>query len=106
MRIGETGGVLEIPGEDPVIEIPLDRIRATADPDFRASLAERARRIGRRLRAMRLDAGLTPAAVAEKVGVSPGLIAGVEAGRVEASTDLIEHITGALGRRLRDSVEE
>src|ERR1700676_4900561 len=42
MRIGETGDVLEIPADDTVIEIPWDRIRAIADPDFRAHLAERA----------------------------------------------------------------
>jgi DNA-binding XRE family transcriptional regulator len=110
MRIGETGDVLEIPADDTVIEIPWDRIRAIADPDFRALLAERAheraRRIGGRIRAMRLDAGLTPAAVADKVGVSQELIANLEAGEIEPQTDLIQHIAGVLGRRLRDFVEE
>ena len=42
MRIGETGDVLEIPAEDTIIEIPWDRIRSIADPEFRAHLAERA----------------------------------------------------------------
>src|SRR6516165_11083796 len=64
MRIGETGDVLETPGSDGVIEIPWDRIRSVADPEFRAHLAdrakERARRIGGRIRALRLEAGLTP----------------------------------------------
>jgi DNA-binding XRE family transcriptional regulator len=110
MRIGETGDVLEIPADDAVIEIPWDRIRAIADPDFRAHLAERAheraRRIGGRLRAMRLEAGLTPAAVADKVGVSHEVIANLEAGKIEPQTDLIQHIAGVLGRRLRDFVEE
>lgn len=110
MRIGETGDVLEIPAGDTVIEIPWDRIRAVADPDFRAHLAERAqeraRRIGGRLRAMRLEAGLTPAAVADKVGVSHEVIANLEAGAIEPQTDLIQHIAGILGRRLRDFVEE
>jgi DNA-binding XRE family transcriptional regulator len=110
MRIGETGDVLEIPADGTVIEIPWDRIRAVADPDFRAHLAqrahERARQIGARIRAMRLDAGLTPAAVAEKVGVSQELIAKLEAGEIEPQTDLIQHIAGVLGRRLRDFVEE
>jgi DNA-binding XRE family transcriptional regulator len=110
MRIGETGDVLEIPADDTVIEIPWDRIRAIADPDFRAHLAERAheraRRIGGRLRAMRLDGGLTPAALAEKIGVSQEVIADLEAGKIEPQTDLIQHIAGVLGRRLRDFVEE
>jgi DNA-binding XRE family transcriptional regulator len=109
MRIGETGDVLEIPGDDTIIEIPWDRIRAIADPDFRAHLAERAheraRHIGGQIRAMRLEAGLTPAALAEKVGVSQEMIANLEAGKIEPQTDLIQHIAGVLGRRLRDFVE-
>src|SRR5712692_1649457 len=50
MRIGETEDVLEVPTGDTVTEIPWDRIRSAADPNFRAHLAdhsaERARRIG------------------------------------------------------------
>jgi DNA-binding XRE family transcriptional regulator len=110
MRIGETGDVLEVPTDNTVIEIPWDRIRAIIDPDFRAHLAERAhdraRRIGERIQAMRLEAGLAPAALAEKVGVSQEVIANLEAGRIEPQTDLIQHIAGVLGRRLRDFVEE
>ena len=110
MRIGETGDVLEIPADGTVVEIPWDRIRAVADPDFRAHLAERAheraRRIGGRIRAMRLEAGLTPAALAEKVGMSQEVIANLEAGKIEPQTDLIQHIAGILGRRLRDFGEE
>src|SRR5437868_2509322 len=71
VRIGETGDVLEVPVTDGVIEIPWDRIRSIADPEFRAHLAdraeERARRIGGRIRAMRLEAGLTPVVLAEKI---------------------------------------
>ena len=110
MRIGETGDVLEVPADETVIEIAWDRIRAIADPDFRAHLAkqakERARRIGGRVRAMRLEAGLTLADVAEKIGVSHEVIANLEAGESEPQTDLIQHIAGVLGRRLRDFVEK
>ena len=86
------------------------RIRAIADPDFRAHLVERAharaRHIGGRVRAMRLEAGLTQAAVAGKVGVSHEVITNLEAGKIEPQIDLIQHIAGVLGRRLRDFVEE
>jgi hypothetical protein len=34
------------------------------------------------------------------------VIAKLEAGDIEPQTDLIQHIAGALGRRLRDFVEE
>ena len=110
MRIGETGDVLEVPADEAVIEIPWDRIRSVADPEFRAHLAdraeERARRIGGRIRAMRLEAGLTPAALAAKVGVPRETVAELEAGKMEPQNDLIEHIAIALGRRLRDFADE
>src|SRR5262249_55198939 len=110
MRIGETGDVLEVPASDTVIEIPWDRLRSLVDPEFRAHLAdraeERARRIGGRIQAMRLEADLTPAALAEKVGLSPEVIARLEAGKIEPPSDLIEHIAIVLGRRLRDFADE
>src|SRR5207244_3135467 len=58
------------------------------------------------IRAMRLEAGLTPVALAEKVGVSGEVIANLEAGKIEPQSDLIEHIAIVLGRRLRDFVDE
>jgi DNA-binding XRE family transcriptional regulator len=110
MRIGETGDVLEVPTQDARIEIPWDRIRSIADADFRAHLAdhadERARRIGGRIQALRLEASLSRAALAEKVGVSREVVANLEAGKTEPRADLIEEIAIALGRRLRDFAEE
>ena len=47
---------------------------------------------------MRLEAGLTPVALAEKVGVSREVVANLEAGKVEPPSDLIEHIALVLGR--------
>ena len=55
---------------------------------------------------MRLEVGLTRAALAEKVGVSREVVANLEAGKIEPQTDLIEEIATALGRRLRDFAEE
>ena len=110
MRIGETGDVIEVPTLGATIEIPWDRIRSVADPDFRAHLAhraaERARHIGARIRTMRLEAGLTRAAVAEKVGVTREMLANLEAGQVEPQTNLIENIANALGKRLQHFAEE
>ena len=65
-----------------------------------------ARRIGGRIRAMRLEAGLTPEVLAEKVGVSREVVANLEAGKIEPQDDLIEHIAIVLGRRLRDFADE
>jgi DNA-binding XRE family transcriptional regulator len=110
MRIGETGDVLEVPVGDAVVEVPWDRIRSVADPEFRAHLAdhavERARRIGERIRAMRLEAGLTPAVLAERVGVPRQVVANLEAGKMELGSDLIERVAVALGKHLRDFAEE
>lgn len=110
LRIGETGDVLEVPSTDTIIEIPWDRIRSIADPEFRAHLADRAvesaRRIGGRIRAMRLEPGLTRVALAEKVGVSREVVADLEAGKIERETDLIEDVAIALGRRLRDFADD
>ncbi|HBI46059.1 MAG TPA: hypothetical protein DDY78_24865 [Planctomycetales bacterium] len=92
------------------MEVPWDRIRSVADPEFRAHLAdhavERARRIGGRIRAMRLEVGLTPAALAERVGVSRQVVANLEAGKIEPGSDLIEQVAVALGKRLWDFAEE
>jgi DNA-binding XRE family transcriptional regulator len=55
---------------------------------------------------MRLEAGMTPAALAERVGVAREVIADLEAGKIEPQTDLTEYIAGILGRRLRDFAEE
>ncbi len=110
LRINENGDVLEVPGTNGVIEIPWDRIRCIADPDFRAHLArqaaERARRIGSRIRAMRLTARLTRASLAHKVGVPRETIARLETGKIEPLTELIEHIATVLGRRLQDYSED
>jgi len=109
LRIGETGDVLEVLAGDAVMEVPWDRIRSVADPEFRAHLAdhavERARYIGERIRAMRLEAELTPAALAERLGVSRQIVANLEAGKIEPGSDLIERVAVALGRRLRDFAE-
>jgi len=110
MRITETGDVLEVPNGDAVIEIPWDRIRSLADPEFRAYLAdhaaERARRIGKRIGAMRRETGMSRVALAEKVGVGREVIANLEAGTMEPQSDLIADIAIALGKRLRDLAEE
>jgi DNA-binding XRE family transcriptional regulator len=110
MRIAETGDVLEVPAGDEMIEIPWDRIRSLGDPEFREHLSQharvRAKRIGARVRAMRVEAGISPGALAQKVGLSANAIADLESGKTEPQTDVIEHIALALGRRLRDLAEE
>jgi DNA-binding XRE family transcriptional regulator len=110
VRIGETGDVLEVPAAGRLAEIPWDRIRSLADGEFRAHLAnqavERGRRIGARIRAMRVAAGLTRAALAQKTGLRRETVAHLEAAEIEPEIDLLKAIALALGGRLRDFAEE
>ena len=64
----------------------------------------RTRRIGGLIGAMRLEAGLTPAALAEKVGVPRETVADLEAGKSEPRSN--EQVAIALGQRLPDFAEE
>jgi len=106
LRIGETGDVLELFARGGVIEIPWDRIRSIADAEYRSFLrdqaVQRARRIGRRIRELRLQAGLTRIALATRVGVARTVIAQLETGAFDPPTDLLQSIAPALGRPLRD----
>jgi DNA-binding XRE family transcriptional regulator len=106
MRISEMGDVLEVPAVGSVIEIPWDHIRRIADAKFGAQWADKAARwrsaIGKRLRTMRLEAGLTRPALASKLGVPRETVADVESGKTSPPTELIEQIAAALGNRLAD----
>jgi DNA-binding XRE family transcriptional regulator len=110
MRISETGDVLEVPAGKILLEIPWDRIRSLGDPAFRAlwvhEAVERCRRLGRRIRELRLESGLTRSALAEMIKVPIDKIAKLEAGKLEPTGDLLKHIAKALGKRLRDFAQE
>lgn len=110
MQISETGDVLEVPARGDTIEIPWDRIRSVADSDFRAHLTERAvertRHLGMRIRSIRLENGMTRAALAEKVGLAREILADMEAGKMEPRIEQMEKIAVALGKRLRDFADE
>lgn len=110
IRIAEPRDVLEVPTHDSAIEIPWDRIRSLADPEFRAFLAdraeERAQRIGERIQMLRREAGLSRAALAGKLGIPREAVANLEAGRINPSIDLLENVARVLERHLRDFVAE
>ena len=54
---------------------------------------------------MRREAGPTPAAPAEKVGLPREIAADLETGKTESPSDLTERVAVALRRRLRDFAE-
>lgn len=53
--------------------------------------------IGARLRALRNEAGLTQAQIAESVGVAPETMSRIERGRLAPSRDLISRLAEAIG---------
>ncbi|MEU9136256.1 helix-turn-helix transcriptional regulator [Streptomyces sp. NPDC048404] len=57
---------------------------------------ERMRELGALLRALRVDAGLTGAVLAQRAGVGQPTVSKVENGRMVPSRDVLDRLTGAL----------
>ncbi|MFJ7969118.1 helix-turn-helix domain-containing protein [Streptomyces sp. NPDC096324] len=53
--------------------------------------------LGARLRALRLDAGLPGAVLAQRAGVGQPTVSKVENGRMVPSRDVLDRLSGALG---------
>jgi DNA-binding XRE family transcriptional regulator len=109
LRTGPTGDVLEVPAHGTVFEITWDRVRSIVDPEFRAHLtdcaAARARHLGARIRSLRLEAGMTRAALASRLSVPRESIQAWEAGRAAPSLTLLTHIAAAFDVSLREFAE-
>ncbi|MEH0658125.1 helix-turn-helix transcriptional regulator [Streptomyces stelliscabiei] len=58
---------------------------------------ERMSALGARLRALRADAGLTGAVLAQRAGVGQPTVSKVETGRMVPSTDVLDRLSRALG---------
>ncbi|MFF4540858.1 helix-turn-helix domain-containing protein [Streptomyces aureus] len=58
---------------------------------------ERMRVLGAHLRALRVDAGLTGAVLAQRAGVGQPTVSKVENGRMVPSRDVLDRLSGALG---------
>jgi DNA-binding XRE family transcriptional regulator len=111
IKIGETGDFLELPTSHGLTEIPWDRVRCVADPEYRRHLAERAaasaRRVGSRLQSLRRASGLTQEAVAQSAGVDRVTISRIENGHLQATYETLARIVATLGRTMQDlAVEE
>jgi DNA-binding XRE family transcriptional regulator len=106
MRVGETGDVLEAPARGYIVEIPWDRIRAVADPDYQRHLADvakqRAVQLGKRIRSMRLESKVTRAQLADKLGETTDFVAKLESGKSDSSLDMLNRLARALNKPIRD----
>lgn len=81
-------------------------VRASADAAFAQELRERdaaeARRIGRRLRALRENQGVSQKAIAGVVGMSPPQLAKLEQGETDMRISTLRSLLRALGASFSD----
>ena len=87
-------------------EIPWDFVRHYCDPEFTRSEREKAelsrQALGERIRQRRKEAGLTQAELAKLAGVGRITVMRLEHGRIDARTETLRRIAGALGVQLVD----
>lgn len=81
-------------------------VRSASDPEFAQELreqdAEEARRVGRRLRALRENRGMSQKAVATVVGMSPPQLAKLEQGETDMRVSTLRSLLRALGASFAD----
>ena len=106
VAIGETGDFLQLPTAQGLTEIPWDRVRCAADPEYRRYLAEKAaasaRRIGGRLQSLRRASGLTQETVSQAAGVDRVTISRIENGHLQPTYETLARIVATLGRSMED----
>lgn len=104
--MAEGGAAVLIGTRDGEREIDWTVVRAAADPVFAHQLrdrdAEEARRIGRRLRALRENRGMSQKAVAGLVGMSSPQLAKLEQGDTDMRISTLRSLLRALGADFAD----
>src|SRR5215207_2267060 len=92
---------ITVPTASGVVEIPWSTIRRLTDAAYRKHLeraaADQARSVGARLRALREQTGLSPVAVAERVGVTTEALQSIELGQAGTPLTTIGRILDAVG---------
>jgi transcriptional regulator with XRE-family HTH domain len=104
--VAEGGAAVMIGAQDGEREIDWMVVRAAADSAFAQQLRERdaeeARRIGRRLRALRENRGMSQKAIAGVVGMSPPQLAKLEQGETDMRISTLRSLLRALGADFAD----
>lgn len=89
-----------------VRELSWSQIRTATDPDFAQEMrrqdAEEARRIGRRLRALREDRGLSQREVAGLVGMPAPQLSKIESGTYDLRISTVQTLLRAMGATFAD----
>ncbi len=87
-------------------EVPWDFVRHYCDAEFTEAEREKdeasRQTLGRRLRRLREEAGLTQAELAQRAGVGRVTVARIENGRMYARTETLRRLARALGISLVD----
>lgn len=100
------GAAVLLRTEDDEREIDWMVVRSAADPTFAQELRERdaeeARRIGRRLRALRENRGMSQKAIANVVGMSSPQLAKLEQGETDMRISTLRSLLRALGASFAD----
>ena len=92
------------------IEIPWSTIRVLTDPEYAEHLTvaakEQSRSIGRRIRELRKDGGLSVEQLAKRSGQSAERIASIERGEDEVNFTTLRSVLTAMGCTLADLAQD
>ena len=103
---GEEGLTITVAGADAERTISWSQLRAATDPDFAQAMrqqdAEESRRLGRRLRALREDRGLSQRDLAAFVGMSSPQLSKIEKGTSDLRFSTVQTLLRAVGATLND----
>lgn len=98
--------VVQLIGSDGAREVSWVQIRTATDPDFvremRRQDAEESQRIGRRLRALREDRGLSQREVADLVGMPAPQLSKIESGSNDLRVSTVQTLLRAMGATFAD----
>src|ERR1035437_156168 len=93
-------------GSGEAVDVSWEQLRAAADPDFAQELrrrdADEARRLGRRLKALREDRGLSQRALAQQIGMSSPQLSKIESGSFVLRVSTVHTLLRAMGATLAD----
>lgn len=106
---GESGLAITVTGTDAERTITWSQLRAVADPDFAREMrrrnAEESSRLGRRLRALRENRGLSQKDLAALVGMSGPQLSKIEKGTSDLRFSTVQTLLRAMGATLDDISE-
>jgi transcriptional regulator with XRE-family HTH domain/Zn-dependent peptidase ImmA (M78 family) len=93
-------------GSGEAFDVSWEQVRSAADPDFAQELrrqdADEARRLGRRLKALREDRGLSQRALAQLIGMSAPQLSKIESGFFDLRVSTVHTLLRAMGATLAD----